>query len=277
MHLKMMSRLLTAALLSVTAGCQGDEAQPTENENASAQESSATQCVRQFEGITHCATGNARLAPTTEGGLQVTGLLDATRDGVSGSFANATRWTQRVDVRFGGTQGRLSLAARSGTQVVSTLQLTPGADGSSVSMLPRFTGAPGGSDYRVNVYRDGILQGGGTQPAGTALMVRDWYNFLRWLAAISFDDRYDVIIWKTGVTASSTTQSIPGACVWRMRNEQGLFTVQLRDGRVVTGNSIEFVEQISSGQYPYTGFTGIDVKATADAYTILSETVIPAK
>ncbi|MBZ4418971.1 hypothetical protein [Myxococcus sp. RHSTA-1-4] len=276
MHLKMMSRLLAAALLSVTAGCQGNETESPGHENAAAQESSATQCVQQFEGITNCALGNAKLTPT-ERGLQVDGLTDATRDGVSDSFANATRWTQRVGINFGTEQAGLSLAARSGTQVVSTFRLTPGADGTSARIQPGFTGSPGGSAYRVNVYQDGVFQGGGSHSPSTEFIILDWRT-LRWLLAVlAFDDRYDIIIWKSGMASAPSTKSIPGACVWRLRDEQGSFSVRLGDGQVLTGNAIEIVEEIASGHYPYTGFTGMDVTASASEFNILSESVIPAK
>ena len=62
-----------------------------------------------------------------------------------------------------------------------------------------------------------------------------------------------------------------------MRNSQGTVSVTLDDGRVLTGNEAEFVEVIADGHYPYTDFTGIDVKATASELTVLGESVVPAK
>ena len=276
MQMKMMSRLLAAALLSV-AGCQGDESQMPEDNTLGSQEAAAdTQCVQRFNGITNCATGNARLSSTATG-LQVSGLTNAATDGVTGTFARATRWTQNAQVRFGAAQGGLSLAARAGDQVVGTLQLTPGRDGRSMTALPSFSGAPGGSNYRVNVFNNGTLQGGGQQPAGYMIIIRDWYDLLRYLVAVfSFDNGYDIEIWKPGATVTSM-ETIPGACVWRVRNQQGTFSVQLADGRVLTGNMIEFVEQIDSGHYPYTDFTAIDVKAAAEGFVVTGETFVPAK
>ncbi|WP_163999899.1 hypothetical protein [Pyxidicoccus caerfyrddinensis] len=277
MQMKMMGSLMAAALLSV-AGCQGDESQTTED-NLGAQEAAAgTQCVNRFDGITNCAIGGARVS-NTQAGVAVSNLVDANKDGVSGTFAKATRWTQKVDVKFGAAQAGVSLAARAGDQVVGTLKMTPGADGTSMAVQPTFSGsgAPGGSAYRMNVYNNGVLQGGTTQPAGSMMIIRDWYDLLRWIIAVySFDNGYDIIIWKPGATAAST-ETIPGACVWRVRNERGTFSVQLPDGTVLTGNQVEFVEQIEDGHYPYTDFTAIDVKAAANQFTVLNETFVPAK
>lgn len=277
MQMKMMGRLMAAALLSVAAGCQGDESAAPADNTLGAQEAAAgTQCVQRFDGITSCGLGNAQLAPT-ETGIKVAGLADASKDGISGSFAKATRWTQKLDVKFGTAKAGINLAARAGDQTVGTLQMTPLRDGTSMAVLPSFSGAPGGSAYRMNVYNDGVLQGGTTQPAGSYMIIRDWYDLLRWLVAVySFDNGYEIIIWKPGATAAAT-ETIPGACVWRMRNERGTFSVQLADGTVLKGNQVEFVEQIEDGHYPYTDFTAIDVKAAANEFTVLGETFVPAK
>ncbi|QSQ24540.1 hypothetical protein JY651_06200 [Pyxidicoccus parkwayensis] len=277
MQMKMMGRLLAATLLSVAAGCQGDESASNNDNALGAQEAAAsTQCVQRFDGITSCALGGAQLAPTQEG-LKVAGLVDASKDGVSGTFAKATRWTQKVDVKFGTAKAGLSLAARAGDQTVGTLKMTPLRDGTSMAVTPSFSGAPGGSAYRVNVYNDGVLQGGTTQQPGAMMIIRDWYDLLRWIVAVfSFDNGYEIIIWKNGVQAAAT-ETIPGACVWRMRNERGTFSVQLADGTVLKGNQIEFVEQIEDGHYPYTDFTAIDVNAAANEFNVLGETFVPAK
>lgn len=58
MPMKMTGRLLAAALLSVTAGCQGDASQAAGNENLGAQKARVEQCLERFDGITNCALGN---------------------------------------------------------------------------------------------------------------------------------------------------------------------------------------------------------------------------
>ncbi|MCY1021444.1 hypothetical protein [Pyxidicoccus sp. MSG2] len=276
MQMKMMGSLMAAALLSVV-GCQGDESQTTED-NLGAQEAAAgTQCVQRFQGITSCATGNAQMT-STQAGLQVSGLKNAGTDGVSGTFARSTSWTQTAQIKFGAAQGGMSLAARAGDQTVGTLKLTPSRDGTSMVAQPTFSGsgAPGGSAYRVNVWNNGVLQGGGNQPAGSFMIIRDWWDLLRWVLAVySFDNGYDIEIYKPGATQSA--QYIPGACVWRVQNQLGTFSVQMSDGRVLQGNMVEFVEQIEDGHYPYTDFTAIDVKAAAESFAITGETFVPAK
>ncbi|MCP3140725.1 hypothetical protein [Pyxidicoccus xibeiensis] len=275
MHPKMMGRLLAAALLSVAAGCQGDGTDDAQDALGTQEANAETQCVQRFDGINSCATGNARLTQSTQG-LKVSGLVDATRDGVASRFSNAVKWSQSTDIKFGGPQGRLELAARSGDQVVSTLKVVPGRDGSSAAILPTFTGSPGGSAYRMSVYNNGVLQGTSTQPAGRMMVFNSWRDLIRWVVA-NFDFlQYDIIIWKNGVQASAEQPEV-GACAWRMRDTRGTFSVTLDDGRVLTGNEVEFTEVIADGHYPYTAFTGIDVKAAASELTILGESIVQAK
>lgn len=278
MQMKMMGRLLAAALLSAVAGC-GDEAGSPEATSLKTQEAGVAQCVQQFKGVTSCAAGNARLASTTKG-LQVSGLVDPNKDGVSSSFAKASQWTQSVDATFADANSiRFSLAARTPDQVVSTLQVASTGDGKTLGVLPTFSGAPGGSAYRVNVYNNGTLVGGGVQPAGLMIRFNNVWELAHILAYFSFSD-YDIdIIYfraKDGVRAESTTAPAPGACMWAMRNQQGQYSVTLANGTTLVGNAVEFVEQLADGQYPYTGFTGIDTRAAAKAYTITSESFVSA-
>ncbi|NMO16922.1 hypothetical protein HPC49_38880 [Pyxidicoccus fallax] len=271
MNWKMTGRLLAAGLLSMAAGCQGEEGQ---SETVEAQEAAVAQCVQRFDGITSCATGAARLTPT-DSGLKVDGLISSRTDGVASTFSRATSWSQDTQVLFGAS-GSLALAARSGSQVVSTLSVTPGAAAGSVQVQPSFTGAPGGSAYRMNVYNDGVLQGGSTNPAARMIIFRDWYDLLRWVAMHA--DFFEIDIWyrKQDVAVPMAPNNV-GACGWRLSTEGETFTVQLDDGRVLTGDKVEFIEEIEDGHYPYNGFTGIDVKAAAQGFNITGESVVAAQ
>lgn len=273
MRMNLTGRLLAAALLSVAAGCQGDE---TETDTLASQEARAEQCVQRFDGIQSCATGSARLT-STEKGLAVSGLRSAKTDGVASTFSKAVKWSQDTEVKLG-AGGSLSFAARSGDQVVSTLSVTPGREPNTVQLAPRFTGAPGGSPYRMNVYNDGVLTGSSSEPAGLMITFYNWRDFISWLYMHA--DFFEIDIWyvKPGVTGLQTAPANVGACGWRLHTDNNPFTVKLSDGTEVTGDQVEFIEEIEDGHYPYNGFTGIDVKAAAEGFNIVGESVThPAK
>ncbi|GMU10387.1 hypothetical protein [Corallococcus caeni] len=263
MHLKMTGSLLASLLLSMTGCAGGDDSQAAGS--LSAQESAASQCVKKFDGITTCALGQAKVDSVADG-LAVSGLLTQ-KDGVSSSFAQAVKWEQRVAMSLG-AQGGYQLAARDGDQVVSTLRVTPGREANSVNMLPTFTGSPGGSAYRMNIYRGGVLQGSTQQPAGMMIVFHNFRDFLRWAEMHHFFlNDFDI----DGLSTGSAETNV-GACVWRLDAEKNTFTVDL-NGKSITGDSVEFIEVIADGAYPYRHFTGIDTNAIAGQYTIRSESI----
>ncbi|WP_256445427.1 hypothetical protein [Pyxidicoccus parkwayensis] len=42
-------------------------------------------------------------------------------------------------------------------------------------------------------------------------------------------------------------------------------------------HAAEFIEEVADGAYPYTSFSGIDVKAAASSFAIVGESIVPAK
>ena len=79
-------------------------------------------------------------------------------DGFSSEFSKATSWNLTADLGGVGAKGQgLTLAARDGAQVVSSIRVGIGATQDQVFFAPSFTGWPGGSAYRVNVYQNGRL------------------------------------------------------------------------------------------------------------------------
>ncbi len=273
MRLKMMGRFFAAALLSVMSGCQGEEPTATDGDVATQEAGAESKCTQRFDGINSCALGNARLS-STEQGLAVTNLRNVKSDGVASTFARAASWSQASEIKFGSTAGVLQLDARSGDQVVSTLRVAPGREANSAFITPTFSGAPGGSNYRMNVYREGVLQGTSTNTANRMIVFNNWRDFIRWLVAYADFFELDIIWNKTG--EAPTAPANVGACGWRLRTDGSTFSVTLDDGKVLTGDSVEFIEEIEDGHYPYNGFTGIDVKATAQGINILSESFKPA-
>ena len=262
----MKTGFVMAAAFLALAGCQGpdDSAQaPTDAGVAGAGLCLAVQWHPELRG------GQRELAATAEG-LQVFGLAQGTANGVASHFSNATGWQQAARINLGGGQGQFSLAARDADQVVSTLSVTPSANGSQLSVAPAFTGTAGGSTYRVNVYRDGVFQGGGThEPAARVVIFTDWMGnvYMAWgFAAIDFRH----LPFPFAVRADSVPQTEDGACIWRMSLKGKTFTTQV-NGQQLTGDTLELVEQIGDGAYPYRHFSGIDVKGSAGSYTIVNE------
>lgn len=268
----MKTGFVMAAAFLALAGCQGpdDSAQAP----VGAQESQAQGCVSRFNGIQSCAVGNAQLSATAEG-LQVFGLAQGTANGVASRFSNASGWQQTTRMTLGGGQGQFALAARDADQVVSSLSVTPNANGTQLTVAPSFTVTPGGSSYRVNVYRDGVFQGGGThEPAARVVIFTDWFGnvYMAWGFA-DIDFRH--LPFPFAVRENAAPQSETGACTWRMSLKGKTFTTVV-DGQQLTGDTLELVEEIGNGAYPYRHFSGIDVKGSASSYTIVSESTAQA-
>ena len=258
MHLKMTHRLLAAAFLSLMAGCQGEPSQSPEG-SQSAPLAAAADCVERFKGITTCATGAAKLS-ATEKGVQVSELKNLKEDGVSSTFSDAITWSQQARVRIGSQSGGLTLAARDGDQVVSTLAITSNAE-RQIQVAPGFTSSTAGS-YRLNVYRDGVLQGSTHQPQARMITFYSWWSFINW---------YNMHWHFFSVRNYSGGGMDNGACGWRMSAANTTFSVRMDDGKEVVGDTAEFVEVLDDGAYPYRSFSGIDVKASASDFLITGE------
>ncbi|MFP2958653.1 hypothetical protein ACLEPN_12585 [Myxococcus sp. 1LA] len=272
MSIKLTGRLMAAALLSLTAaGCQGEESQPAEADALTNQEAPVKQnCVESFAGIKSCATGDAKLE-RTEKGLNVTGLVKASNDGVSSTFAAATRWEQQSVFQDLAKAGQgFALAARDGEQVVSSIEVGIGAEPGRVTFRPQFTGTPGGSNYSVYVYNGGQLQGRYINRGLWFPLDASWYDI-----HIRFTPIHAGFFNHTSFGSHDPYPT--GACGWFFRSATpGAFSFNF-DGREVRGDHVEFVEELGDGHYPYTSFTGIDVTAAASALSIQSESIVRGK
>ncbi|AEI62841.1 hypothetical protein [Corallococcus macrosporus] len=271
MSIKLTGRLMAAALLSLTAaGCQGEESQPEADALTNQEAPVKQQCVESFAGITSCATGDAKLA-RTEKGLEVTGLAKATNDGVSSTFAAATQWEQQAVFQDLAKAGQgFALAARDGDQVVSSIEVGIGSEPGRVTFRPQFTGTPGGSNYSVYVYSGGHLQARHINRGLWFPLDASWYDI-----HIRFTPIHTGFRNHTAFGANDPISS--GACVWAFRSATpGAFTFNF-DGRQVSGDYVEFVEEVGDGHYPYTSFTGIDMTAAATALTVQGESIVRGK
>ena len=270
MSIKLTGRLMVAALLSLTAaGCQGEETQTPAGDSLSSQEAKAEQqCVEGFNGIKNCATGGAVLSRTGKG-LAVSGLKDVRTDGFSSQFSRAKDWELHAEIGgLGETKQGFTLAARDGDQVVSALRVGMG-DGNRVILTPTFTGGSTPSAYRVNLYQNGRLMLSQQHPWEYGGVNSDWYNIHIRLTPVR--------IGFSNHTSSSMFDTIrDGACLWSFRGAPGTFSMD-EGGKPVSGDHLEIVEEVEDGHYPYTGFSAIDVKASASDFTVLGESTVPAK
>ncbi|RKH63615.1 hypothetical protein [Corallococcus llansteffanensis] len=269
MSIKLTGRLMVAALLSLTAaGCQGEEAQTPAGDSLSTQEAKVEQqCVQGFNGIKNCATGSAALTRTGKG-IAVSSLKDVKADGFSSEFPRATSWNLLADIGgLGETKQGFTLAARDGDQVVSALRVGMG-EGDRVVLAPTFTGASGPSAYRVNLYQNGRLMLSQQHPWDYGVN-SDWYNIHIRLTRID-------IGFKNHASLGMLDPISTGACVWLFRGAPGAFSLDL-NGKPVSGDQLEIVEEVEEGHYPYTGFSAIDVKAAASDFTILGESTVQGK
>ena len=256
MRNKWAGSLLAVAFLGLT-GCQDESLADSSAPSLDTQAARASStCVNRFSGIQSCALGGAKLISTEEG-LNVSGLRDPKSDGVSSNFDKAVRWSQQASI---GQFDTFALAARDGSQVVSTLQVAYSKDANEFTLTPGFTGSPD-STFTVNVYRDGVIQSS-SGPFNKWVRIKGDWIYISWTA------------WSFWQVVPSPTNPHPqnvGACVWGVGAARGnTFTLEV-DGSEVVGDSIEFVENIKEGAYPYHEFTGIDVRGSAAGYTVLGE------
>ncbi|RYZ37913.1 MAG: hypothetical protein EOO71_26185 [Myxococcaceae bacterium] len=271
MNIQLTCRLMAAALLSLTAaGCQGDETQSPTADSVATQEAEATQqCVEGFSGIKNCATGRAKVAKSGKG-IAVSGLADVKTDGFTSVFPKATSWELTPDiVGLGATGQGLELTARDGEQVVSTLRIALTGNGPQVVLQPTFTGTPGGSSYRVNLYQNNRFLGFQHYEPDYGIN-SEWYNI-----HIRFTPIHTIGFRNHSATSFFDAIST-GACVWSFRGAANDFSLEV-DGKQLKGDYLEIVEEVKAGAYPYTGFSGIDVKASAQGFNILGESFVAAK
>ncbi|MBN8472419.1 hypothetical protein JYJ95_38445 [Corallococcus exiguus] len=262
-----MGRLLTAAMVGAFAGCRTETSKEAAPESTSQGITATTDgCVNRFEGITHCATGNASLEDTDEG-LVVAGLDSLDEDGVVGAVGQAESWRQRSIVDFGEDHAGVAYYGRNEDQVISTLRMTTNPERPGFLRLqPMFTGSPGGSNYTVTVWDHG-------EPTAYKLPFGYLDDLNLFLSNIHHVPHYLTTIFEQeegGLFSAGDTQ---GACIWRMRFQDESFQLTLDDGTEVTGDEIEFVEQLADGAYPYSYFTHIGMTGAVDKFTVLEEVV----
>lgn len=271
MNIKLTGHLLAATFLCMTAaGCQGEEPQTPAGDSLSTQKAKAElACVEGFTGIKTCALGHAALKPT-EKGIEVSGLEKADEDGFSSQFERASSW--EMDMAVGGlgdTMQGLSLVARDGEEVVGTLHIEMGSDRDQMLLTPTFPGSKGGSAYTMTVYSSGKPVGSGINYDNYPRFFRPWWwDFARywWPANVGFHDRI----------VEDEFGNLYAARSWSMSGSYQSFSVEV-DGKQLTGDTLEFVENPGNIPSTYAGFSAVDVKAAASSFTLLGESSAPRK
>lgn len=248
----------------------------------------AQECV-EFQGLEHCAIGEARLRMTEEGLRLDSGASE--KDGVSISLPNATSWTasSHTDESSSEEQRTLFTAMTEGApSSTATIQTTR----ESRAFSATFTGAGEASTYSALIYYRGALQAavgnlhngeiaaramvGGNPPncRPRGQTPEECYVACKEAKYTNCNYCYGPVCQPVTSGFHTTPQ---GACQWVFahvdRNE-----LQLSDGRVVRGDQIVLTEEVNGpGSYPYLGFDRMLLQSTARSVTLVNESVTSAK
>ena len=205
----------------------------------------AAGCVS-FSKLEHCPLGEAGLAVSDDGALQVSDVGAEGKDGVAVSLSDAQAWEASFQLSDGDNSPRVTLGALAGGEEISSAALVADADGARLSAT--FTGSDGPSTYSILIYRGGTLVGsqGGVDSA-LYLNIDEWADLL------------NLIYWHF------YNRVADGACVWTVGSTQPL-RLTLPDGVEVEGDEIHLVEEVGdgAGHYPYVAFDGITLRSSRD-------------
>jgi hypothetical protein len=240
----------------------------------------------EFEGIQHCATGNARLS-TTSSGLEVTGFTAT--DGVRIALPGAKAWEIGTALK-GNAAGNANLSVTAFASGSPNSNMMLQQVGQRFDISARFTGsvtsgatagaktaaASTGGTYSALIYNNGVFQGGvGNVPNGARALYVNYTNVNNPWEPEPWDPWWDPWWWPwwwwedTGFGLVAQT----GGCFHTL-GASAPITFHLPDGRQVRGDRVELVEEVTgSGAYPYLSFDAIRVTGTVESLTITSETV----
>lgn len=231
----------------------------------------AANCVN-FDGVEHCAIGNAQLTSTSSG-LQITNFGASGSDGVAFQIPGATSWTVSSAIQ-GNSAATTRLVSTAVADGAPTSSMILQQNGGSVTVSATFTGAGRGATYSALIYKDGVFQGGGGGiPSGQMAMMINrtnpinnpdpprpdpwpWWWWWWWFHDFGFS-----IVSSTGGCSHTFSTSMP-------------WSFTLADGRSVIGNRVDLVEDVpGSGSYPYLSFDAMQSQGTPGSLTIQSESV----
>lgn len=268
-HLSQFAFATVAATAALT-GCQDAAPNKTSDVfNNLEAPAYGTDCV-EFQGIKNCPLGNSKLSANTKGSLLVDGLKTAGSDGVAFLFPSAHEFDLDGEgiARSGST-----LFSRAISEGVVTSTLTTRFTDEGFTATPVFTGSAGGAySARFSLRGARVATLADLTGSVTAMIQHScepWPN-CHWFA---MDMKFlQLERDHPNVAAAAATDDL-GACAWSFHFDEGrTFQVTLADGKQVTADTVDFVENVTkAGSYPYLAFDRLDYTSNTSSLRITTE------
>jgi hypothetical protein len=217
----------------------------------------ASKCLS-FDGLQHCSVAGAVLEISPKDRLRVHNPTRDPNTGVTIDVPNVRSWEAEGIVDFAGTADDV-LKAESISEGVVTSRAQVKRSPEGFAFTAAFTGSVENRTYRVDVFLDGVRQGGAVDvPSGLGGTP----------VTLGVLQEFDVDIFNFIVQPN-------GACQWGFRSSAaGGHPITLPDGQTLLGDEIRMTEQVkSAGGYPYTTFDGLVFRGNFVALEFESETV----
>ena len=269
-HLGLVFVLLGTSL----AACDSDDAVITRDHLDSREAPSYGANCTDYQGLTHCPLGDAKLlANKEEPTLDVTSLRTPEKDGVAILLPEVTQF---VATGTRNSDSAATMIARSISKevVTSTMTVQNTDDGFDVSGL--FTGNEQ-STYNVHLYKEGSLVGivSGQESGKDHLQVHWADENPEFRIRIRITIEFDVItitITRTKFKAGADPSIAEGACVWDLPLGGRTAWVKLENGTEIKFDRLLLVENVrEGGSYPYMAFDRIDLTSNDESFQLDSE------
>lgn len=219
----------------------------------------AAECVS-YEGLKHCALGNADLTLFEKRGeLQVDTFDPNGGDGVTIDLGgSATSWSGAYAWRGSRGDALVSTAVANGTPVSqSTIREVRG----NFQVSASFTGGSKSSTFAALVYDDGRLVGGlGSLPGSSAILIpEEWCDIAP-----------EIFICDLRAPFHNNAN---GECEWDYLFGTDI-TMTFPDGRQLRGDELRLVEELDpAGHYPYVSFDSMNLQTSGDGIRLRGESV----
>jgi hypothetical protein len=249
---------LAFTLLCSVTGCRIDESEEPSDELAQSAGVTPAACVS-FAGNPHCSLGTARLRLSL-GGLTVSGMSSAGKDGVSISLPDVTSFLPTGT--YANSAATSTMIATSVNEGVSTSTVKAVNTDLGTSYSATFTGSGQASTYSAILSRNGqeVARVGGIRNGEVGIPpVLARGRIWRWI--------------KFHVRIVPAFAALSGACSWEQSfDPSSPATVTLASGQTIEVDNLELLEEVSpGGGYPYLSFNRIDYTADGGTFTVTKE------